>query len=98
VPADAVRSITYQKMIELFEAGELNDKQLDCFIAPRAAEELYDVVKDPYHFDNLAENPDYQKQLQEMSLLLDTWIEEYNDTVPQYPTPDKFDRWSGAGL
>lgn len=97
-PADAVRSITYQKMIELFEAGELNDKQLDCFITPRPAEELYDVVKDPYHFNNLAENPDYQKQLQEMSLLLDSWIEEFNDTIPQNPTPDKFDRWSGAGL
>lgn len=97
-PADAVRSITYQKMIELFEAGELNEKQLDCFIAPRPAEELYDVVKDPYHFNNLAENPDYSEALAEMSHLLDTWIEEFNDTIPQNPTPDKFDRWSGEGL
>jgi len=97
-PADAVRSITYQKMIELFEAGELNEKQLDCFIAPRPAEELYDVVKDPYHFNNLAENADYRNELQEMSLLLDTWLKEFNDSIPQNPTPDKFDRGSGVGL
>jgi arylsulfatase A-like enzyme len=97
-PADAVRSITYQKMIELFEAGELNEKQLDCFVAPRPAEELYDVVKDPYHFNNLAENADYSNELAEMRFLLDSWTEEFNDTIPENPTSDKFDRWTGEGL
>ncbi|SHJ71833.1 Arylsulfatase A [Tangfeifania diversioriginum] len=97
-PADAVRSITYQKMIELYEAGELNENQLDCFIAPRPAEELYDVVKDPYHFNNLAENSDYKNELQEMRLLLNNWISAFNDSIPQNPTPDKFDRWTGESL
>jgi arylsulfatase A-like enzyme len=97
-PADAVGSITYQKMIELYGAGELNENQLDCFIAPRPAEELYDVKNDPYQFKNLAENADYQNELQKMRMLLDEWIEEFDDKVPENPTPDKFDRWTGERL
>jgi arylsulfatase A-like enzyme len=95
-PADAVRSITYQKMIELYEAGELNENQLDCFITPRPAEELYDVVNDPYQLNNLAGNEDYKEELKEMSDLLGMWIIKYEDSVPDNPTPDKFDRWRGV--
>jgi N-sulfoglucosamine sulfohydrolase len=94
-PADAVRSITYREMIKLYHAGGLNQFQRDCFIEPRPAEELYDVVNDPYQFNNLAENPEYAKALEEMRKLLDAWTEKYDDKVPENPTPDKFDRWSG---
>jgi N-sulfoglucosamine sulfohydrolase len=94
-PADAVRSITYQKMIKMYEARELNEYQMDCFIEPRPAEELYDVVNDPYQFTNLAANPDYANDLAEMQKLLDNWIDEFNDKIPENPTPDKFDRWTG---
>jgi N-sulfoglucosamine sulfohydrolase len=97
-PADAVGSLTYQEMIQMHKAGELNENQLDCFVVPRAAEELYDVVKDPHQFNNLAENPEYADALQQMRDLLDNWIAEYNDTIPKHPTPDKFDRWTGKRL
>lgn len=97
-PADAVGSLTYQEMIKMQKAGELNENQLDCFIVPRAAEELYDVEKDPYQFKNLAENQEYKDALNKMRDLLDNWIEEYNDTIPKNPTPDKFDRWTGKRL
>ncbi|MFW6277464.1 MAG: hypothetical protein ACOC1J_02245, partial [Prolixibacteraceae bacterium] len=97
-PADAVRSLTYQKMINLYEAGKLNEYQQDCFIAPRQSEELYDVANDPYQLINLAQDEDYAEELQEMSKLLDAWIIEFNDRVPENPTPDKFDRWTGRKL
>lgn len=97
-PADAVASITYQEMIKMEERGELNETQLDCFIQPRVAEELYDVQNDPYQFKNLAENPDYSETLSEMRKLLDKWILEFDDMVPENPTPDKFDRWTGKRL
>jgi len=97
-PADAVRSITYQKMIELYEAGELNENQLDCFIAPRPAEELYDVVNDPWQLTNLAGDEEYADTLKVMRKLLDEWIDKFNDSIPQNPTPDKFDRWTGERL
>lgn len=94
-PADAVNSITYREMITLHRAGELNTHQQDCFITPRPAEELYDVMNDPYQLTNLAENPEYRQALAEMRSLLDSWVEEYNDKIPENPTPDKFDRWTG---
>jgi N-sulfoglucosamine sulfohydrolase len=97
-PADAVRSLTYQEMIKMQEAGELNENQLDCFIEPRVAEELYDVINDPYQFNNLAENLEFKESLNEMRNLLDNWIVEFEDKIPENPTPDKFDRWSGRDL
>ncbi|MCG6188004.1 sulfatase family protein [Maribellus maritimus] len=97
-PADAVGSLTYQEMIKMYNAGKLNENQLDCFIAPRQVEELYDVVKDPYQFNNLAKSPEYEKTLTEMRNKLDDWIIQYNDTIPENPTPDKFDRWTGKRL
>ncbi len=97
-PADAVASLTYQEMIKMYKAGELNDKQLDCFVQPRFAEELYDVVNDPLQFNNLAQNPENKEALNEMRKLLDNWIVEFEDKVPENPTPDKFDRWTGEKL
>lgn len=97
-PADAVRSLTYQEMIEMNEDGELNENQLDCFVEPRIAEELYDVIKDPYQFDNLAQNSEYDEALNEMRNLLDNWIDEFEDEIPGNPTTDKFDRWNGNKL
>jgi arylsulfatase A-like enzyme len=97
-PADAVGSITYQEMIKRYKTGELKETQLDCFIEPRLEEELYDVVNDPYQLTNLAENPNYKKALIAMQKLLDDWIVEFSDQIPESPTPDKFDRWTGEKL
>lgn len=97
-PADAVRSLTYQEMIGLNNAGLLNKNQLDCFISPRPAEELYDVVNDPDQLENLAENPDFKNDLEEMRRLLENWTNETGDKIPFNPTPDQFDRWSGKKL
>ncbi len=97
-PADAVRSPTYQKMIALYEKDALEEDQMDCFITPRPAEELYDVVNDPFQLTNLAGKPEYKKILNEMQKKLDTWIDNTNDSVPDNPIPDKFDRWSGKKL
>jgi len=97
-PADAVGSLTYQEMIRLYKSGDLNENQLDCFIQPRSAEELYDVRADPFQLTNLADNTNYQSDLSEMRAMLDEWIMEFDDTIPENPTPDKFDRWTGKLL
>ena len=97
-PADAVNSITYQEMITMYKAGELKENQMDCFIAPRPVEELFDVVNDPYQLRNLAEKPAYANALDEMRKLLDEWILEFDDRIPDNPTPDKFDRWTGERI
>ncbi len=97
-PADAVRSITYQEMINLHRNDALNENQLDCFVVPRAVEELYDVVNDPYQLNNLVMDEKYSKELSDMRKLQELWQTEFNDTVPKNPTPDKFDRWTGNRL
>jgi len=94
-PADAVRSITYQEMIRLNKDGKLNKFQLDCFLEPRSPEELYDVAEDPFQFVNIAQKPEHGSGLAEMRALLDNWIKETNDSIPEKPTPDKFDRGTG---
>jgi arylsulfatase A-like enzyme len=97
-PADAVRSITYQEMVNRYNEGHLNENQLDCFVKPRPSEELYDVVNDPHQLHNLAGNTDYEGALNDMQKLLDNWMAESGDEVPENPTPDKFDRWTGNKL
>jgi N-sulfoglucosamine sulfohydrolase len=97
-PADAVNSITYHEMIKMFKAGNLNELHLDCFIQPRNPEELFDVQNDPFQFVNLSENQDYADVLTEMRMLLDHWIEEFDDFIPENPTPDRFDRWTGQRI
>ncbi len=97
-PADAVSSITYQEMIKLHAENRLNEQLLDCFVQPRNAEELYDITVDPFQFHNLASEEAYQKVLVKMQNLMDKWIIETNDFVPENPTPDRFDRWTGNKL
>jgi len=94
-PADAVRSPTYQKMIELEAAGKLAVEQRGCFVAPRTKEELYDVVSDPHQLKNLAGDAAHEKALADLRQRLDRWIEATKDQVPAKPTPDKYDRKTG---
>ena len=43
--------------------------------------ELYDLEKDPYEFNNLANNPRYSADLARLSFLLQEWREETNDPM-----------------
>ena len=53
-PADAVRSLTFQAMRRLRDAGRLTPEQMTCFTRPRPKEELYDAEADPHELRNLA--------------------------------------------
>ncbi|MFD2256637.1 sulfatase [Luteolibacter algae] len=45
----------------------------------RPVDELYDLKNDPYELNNLAANPDYAKQLKELSSAVDEWIVDTGD-------------------
>ncbi|QDT41474.1 Arylsulfatase [Gimesia alba] len=97
-PADAVRSETYVKMRQLRDARKLNGDQQGCFLAPRPAEELYDLEADPHELHNLAGQKEFQKVQQELRAALDQWQEETHDRLPRMRRPDEFDRETGQQL
>lgn len=97
-PADAVRSDTYVKMLELRDAGKLTEDQQCCFQIPRQEVELYDMEADPHELHNLAGNPEYREVQQELRTALDQWQEETHDRLPRTRRPDEFDRETGQQL
>jgi len=97
-PADAVRSMTFRAMQQLHEEGKLPPSQSGCFVAPRPAEELYDVAADPFSLVNLAGDAKHKAALEEMREAFEAWVRETNDSVPENPTPDRFDRQTGERL
>lgn len=97
-PADSKTSATQHSLNIVRDEGRLTPAQADIFMAPRAAEELFDVEKDPLQLLNLASVPEYQKVLQEMRTLLQTWRTQTGDTTPEHLTPDWYDRETGASL
>lgn len=97
-PADAVRSPTFQTMLELKDKGELTPDQLNCFEVPRPKEELYDLTNDPYELHNLAKDKSYTDALVMMRKRLDDWESQTGDAVPEKRRPDEFDRITGDRL
>jgi arylsulfatase A-like enzyme len=97
-PADAVKSITFQKMVAMYNAGELTPTQADSFLTPRPSEELYDTQADPYNLHNLIDDPKYADILAQHRTALDHWKRDTEDTAPTQRRPDEFDRTTGQRL
>lgn len=93
--ADAFTSGTFKSMMNLKEKGELNEAQLACFKTPRATEELYNTVIDPYELNNLALNPEYKTVLENLRVKMKKIRTNTNDSLPAFRTPDEFDRITG---
>lgn len=53
------KQLGYQQWIKLYKEGKLNKDQSK-FFEPKQAEELYNVVEDPYELNNLANNLAYK--------------------------------------
>jgi hypothetical protein len=67
-------------------AGQLTPDQA-CFLAARRpAEELYDLVTDPYELHNLAADPAHADTLARMQAALDQWLTEADQA--DYPEPE----------
>jgi N-sulfoglucosamine sulfohydrolase len=97
-PADAVRSPTYQKMVELYQAGELPEKYAVSFQVPRPAEEFYDLESDPFEMRNLIDDPQFREQIETHRAALMQWVADTGDRVPEQRRPDEFDLISGERL
>ncbi|MDO8544674.1 MAG: sulfatase [Opitutaceae bacterium] len=96
--ADVVRGIEYREMQRLRELGQLTPEQQQCFLAPRASRELYDLRSDPVEFHNVAGDPAYAGVLADLAARLEAWKKATNDVAPTRRTADEFDRTTGNPL
>ena len=97
-PADSVRSPSHRQLLELKTAGKLSLAQQDVFLAPRPELELYDQVDDPHQLRNLANDPQYSETRKELVKILDLWMKQTGDSVPDEISHDSFHREKGTSL
>lgn len=62
----------------LYKKGELSETESRFMADFRPPDELYDLKNDPYEINNLATDPDYSQQLQELSNQMDDWLTRYD--------------------
>jgi len=97
-PADALRSPTFQYMLEQQAAANLNQDQQACFLAPRPEEELYDLQMDPHELQNKIDDPKYADIAKELRQALVNFRARTLDSLPSRRTPDEFTRDTGQPL
>ncbi len=79
-------------MRRLHAQGKLTAAQERFMADTRPREELYDLKNDPNELENLAGAPEHEKDLKELSGILDRWISETKDQgeIPEDPSIPKF--------
>ncbi len=80
----------------LYAAGKLNEKQSVWLKALKPEEELYDLDKDPYELNNLANHPEAKDTLIYYRELLKEWIKNTND-LGEYPERELIANWLPDG-
>jgi arylsulfatase A-like enzyme len=68
-----------RQLRKLHSQGKLNEVQSLHLAQSRPEEELYDLSKDRWEVDNLADRAEYKKKLREMRSILADWIIESDD-------------------
>lgn len=72
------KQLGYQQWLKMYKEGKLNKDQAK-FFEPKEAEELYDVLADPYELNNLAKNTKYKSVVKELRNKLNKQICELPD-------------------
>lgn len=94
-PLDAINSDSYKSLLRAHESGKISQIQNDIFINPRAKEEFYEINKDPYQRKNLINEKKFQKKIETLKSVLNTWKLETGDTQPIEITKDWYERRPG---
>jgi len=80
------------RLIELDEMNQLDPVSALWMANTKPAEELYDLMTDPYEINNLAANDQYRDTLFFFRDLLDNWIIETND-LGRYRENELVSKW-----
>lgn len=94
-PADAVGSPSFKELEILKDQGKLSAIQADVFMVPRPYEELYDYSMDPLQLLNVASLPEYAETLKSMRKILNQWMKETSDNIPENLTKDWYLKEAG---
>ena len=94
-PADSIASPSHQSLLALKDKQKLTPAQADVFLTPRPTEELYLTASDPLQINNLATSPEHVAARVRLSKLLDDWMAETSDGVPNDLTQDGYSRTTG---
>ena len=70
--------LAYEEWYHLYNQGKLNNTQSQ-FFESKSAEALYDISNDPYEIQNLAEDVNHKKKLEEMRDILEKHLNITND-------------------
>ena len=85
-----------QSLWQAKTSGELTEEQAFYFKGLRPTFELYDLKADPHEIDNLAGNPEYEKELNRLIAALDDWYERVGDRSEVSESEMVFEMWQGA--
>jgi len=69
-----------QELLRLKETNGLSPEQAIWFQQPKPREELYDLTQDPHELENLADDPNYRKDLERLRNECEDWVSELGDT------------------
>ena len=62
-----------KRLLEMRDNGELDEKQMLYFKAPRPVEEFYDLANDPYELNNLADDPSFKYDFERLKAAFEQW-------------------------
>jgi arylsulfatase A-like enzyme len=94
-PADAIGSMSFAELDSLRKINEISEQQADIFTSPRPTEELYKIDTDPGQFNNISGLPEYGVELTDLRKILQEWMAETGDNIPENLTKDWYERVPG---
>ena len=68
-----------RRLMELNEKGLLNKNAQRWFETPKPEMEFYDLKKDPFELNNLANKASHNTKLRQFNNLLEAWINDTGD-------------------
>jgi N-sulfoglucosamine sulfohydrolase len=97
ITADIGASPSFLALRARAKAHRLTAAQSRLFESPRARLELYDLARDPWELRNVADEPRYAKEVRELAMVLQEWMEQTDDFPAAYRVrDDNTDRITGV--
>lgn len=83
------------ELLKLRDEGQLTGLQMYWFRPNKPVEELFDVQKDPYEVNNIANDPTYAEKLKELRTQHENWTKTYGDLGEMSEKEIRAKWWNG---